>query len=68
MENRFVTARRNAVWQILKSGATDDEKLDALAAMAERESRQAFGRGLRTTRQATQTPPSAFKAGKIRPV
>jgi hypothetical protein len=69
MENRFVAARRQAMWRVLQSRRlSEKEKLDALADMAEREGRQAYGRGLRATRVPMATPRSAIKAGKLRPV
>jgi len=68
MENRFVAARRAAVWRILRSRASDEEKVNAMAEMAEREGRQAYGRGLRAARGVMATPRSAIKAGKLRPV
>ena len=63
MENRFVASRRQAMWQILRSGQTAQEKLDALSAFAETERRRAYGRGYFDARK-----PSALKAGKLRPV
>jgi hypothetical protein len=68
MENRFVATRRAAVWKILRSRASDEDKVNAMAEMAEREGRQAYGRGLRATRGVMATPRSAIKAGKLRPV
>ena len=68
MENRFVAARRAAVWKIIRSRSSDQDKVSAMASMAEFEGRQAFGRGLRAARGVMATPRSAIKAGKLRPV
>ena len=68
MENRFVAARRAAVWKIIRSRSSDQDKVDAMAEMAEREVRYAYGRGLRVAGVAMATPRSAIKAGKLRPV
>lgn len=61
MENRFVASRRQALWQILRSGLTEQEKLDALSAFAEGDRSRAYGRGYLVARK-----PSALQAGKLR--
>jgi hypothetical protein len=63
MENRYVAARRQALWEILRSSATNEEKLETLAATGEQERRRAYGRGYWDARR-----PSALRAGKLRPV
>ncbi len=64
MENRFVEARRRAVWQIIKSRVPDAEKARAFGELAEREIGRAFWRGA----QHALRKPSARQAGKLRPV
>jgi hypothetical protein len=64
MENRYVEARRRAVWQIIKSRVPDAEKARAFGELAEREIGRAFWRGA----QHALRKPSARQAGKLRPV
>lgn len=62
MENRYVTARRQAVWQVIKSRVSDAEKARAFGELAEREIGRAFWRGA----QQAMRKPSARQAGRLR--
>ncbi len=60
--NQFADRRKAAVWAIIRSPKTTDEKARALHELAEREVRHAYGRGV----GAALRNPSALQAGKLR--